>query len=60
MNPDAAPDLVTAEAVDAQRGNVLAGSVPGPDGSRRSDYAESVSHLALRLAGEIEPPRGRD
>jgi hypothetical protein len=21
---------------------------------------ESVSHLALRLAGEIEPPRGRD
>jgi hypothetical protein len=52
--------LMTAEAVDAQRGNVMAGYVPGPDGSRGTDYAESVSHLALRLAGEIEPPRGRD
>lgn len=52
--------LAVAERVDAQRGNFMPDYEPGDLGSRGTDYAESVSHLACRLSMEIEPPKGRD
>jgi hypothetical protein len=50
-----------AELVDAQRGNVLSESIPtGAMESRGTDYAESISNLAIRLHMEVVPPQGRD
>jgi hypothetical protein len=52
--------LALAERVDRERGNYMADYEPSDLGSRGTDYAESVSHLACRLAMEIIPPKGRD
>jgi hypothetical protein len=50
-----------AELVDAQRGKVLSESIPtGVMESRGTDYADSISHLRIRLHREIVPPKGRD
>ena len=49
-----------AEAVDAERGNVLPASVPlQPGESRGTGWAETISNLAERLRVEVEGPRGR-
>jgi hypothetical protein len=50
-----------AELVDSQRGNVLSESIPTSSmESRGTDYAESISNLAIRLHMEVVPPQGRD
>jgi hypothetical protein len=50
-----------AEVVDKQRGNVLPDRIPtGEMESRGTDFADSLSHLRIRLHLEIVPPQGRD
>ena len=47
-----------AEAVDAQRGNVLSDDIPlGAGESRGTGWAEEVSFLVERLRIEVEGPR---
>ncbi len=49
-----------AEAVDAERGNVLPSHLPLlPGESRGTGWAETLSELALRLKIEVEGPADR-
>lgn len=48
-----------AEEVDKERGNCLDFEPPLPGESRGTDYAESLSELALRLRSELSAPTGR-
>jgi hypothetical protein len=53
--------VAEAEAVDAERGNVLPGHIPlQPGESRGTGWAESISNLTERLRIEVEGPRGRE
>jgi hypothetical protein len=50
-----------AEAVDAERGNVLPADFPLQEGETRgTGYAESLSEILLRLRVEVEGPKGRE
>jgi hypothetical protein len=56
---DAAVDA--AEALDAERGDVLPGFIAlQPGETRGTGYAEALSELRLRLRVEVKGPRGRD
>jgi hypothetical protein len=50
-----------AERIDLARGRCLPEGIPLEVGeSRGTDLAESISMIAVRVKGEIQPPKGRD